>query len=357
MSVPVSLDNISVSLGGHRVLDELSLEVSAGEFVTLLGASGSGKTTTLSVIAGLVQQSGGQVRIDGVDVSGLPAEQRDVGVVFQSYALFPHLSVAENVAFPLRARRVPSEERARRVEEALDLVQLSGFGLRSASRLSGGQQQRVALARALVFRPRLLLLDEPLAALDEGLRRTVRDELRRIQAEVGVTTVAVTHDQAEAMAMSDRVALLQDGGIVQVGTPEELYRRPCSLYVAGFLGEATILEVVDGVVRALGMPVEGARQGIAVLRPEALGIIEAGARGRGGCPAVLCSLDFEGSSYRAVVDADGHRLTVTVPAAGDVSGLRHGAPVTVTCVDPSLVHVLPAPTQRGSATSVAAEPR
>ncbi|GAC1339850.1 MAG: ABC transporter ATP-binding protein [Candidatus Dormibacteria bacterium] len=342
MSVPISVDKISVSLGGHPVLDQLSLEVAAGEFVTLLGASGSGKTTTLSVIAGLVRQSTGSVRIGGADVSLLPPEARDVGVVFQSYALFPHLSVAENVAFPLRARRVPGDERARRVDEALDLVQLSGFGPRPARRLSGGQQQRVALARALVFRPRLLLLDEPLAALDEGLRRTVRDELRRIQAEVGVTTVAVTHDQAEAMAMSDRVALLHEGRIAQVGTPEDLYRRPDSLYVASFLGEATIFEVIDGVVPALEMPVTGVRQGVAVLRPEALGIVETGARGHGAYPAHLRSLDFEGSSYRAVLDAEagGAQLLVTVPAATDVALVRPGARCHVTCIDPSLVHLL-----------------
>jgi len=343
MSVPVSLDQISVSLDGRVVLEQLSLEVAPGELVTLLGASGSGKTTLLSVIAGLLRQSSGSVHIGGCEVSRLPPEARDVGMVFQSYALFPHLSVAENVAFPLRARRVGAAERRRRVAETLELVQLGGYGSRPVSRLSGGQQQRVALARALVFRPRLLLLDEPLAALDEGLRRTLREELRRIQAEIGVTTVAVTHDQDEAMGMSDRVGVLHGGRIVQVGTPEELYRRPASLYVAGFLGEATLLAVVDGVVEALGTPVDGDRQGLVVVRPEALGITQAGARGRGSCPARLRSLDFQGASYRAVVEAesDSRRLLVTLPAGARVEGLRPGSQVTVTCIDPSSLHVLP----------------
>ncbi len=351
MSVPVTLDRISATLGGRTVLDELCLEVAAGEFLTLLGSSGSGKTTLLSVVAGLVQQSAGTVSIGGADVSRLPPEARDVGVVFQSYALFPHLSVAENVAFPLRARRVAAAERTRRVEEALELVQLGGFGPRPANRLSGGQQQRVAGARALVFNPRLLLLDEPLAALDEGLRRTVRDELRRIQAEVGVTTIAVTHDQTEAMGMSDRVALLHEGRIAQVGTPEELYRRPNSLYVATFLGEATMLDVVDGVVAELAVPVKGERSGVAVFRPEALGIVEAGARGQGGCSAVVRSFDFEGSQYRAVLEAeaDARRLLVSVPAAADVTALQVGARVTVTCVDTALIHVISAGHERTAA--------
>ena len=344
MSVPVTLDRISVSLGGRSVLDELSLEVAAGEFLTLLGASGSGKTTLLSVVAGLVQQSSGSVSIGGDEVSRLPPEARDVGVVFQSYALFPHLSVAENVAFPLRARRVPAAERSRRVEEALELVQLGGFGPRPANRLSGGQQQRVAVARALVFNPRLLLLDEPLAALDEGLRRTVRDELRRIQAEVGVTTIAVTHDQTEAMGMSDRVALLHEGRIAQVGTPEELYRRPESLYVAQFLGEASILPVVDGVVPALDLRLPHRGRGLAVIRPEAIGVVEAGAVGQGRCSATVGAVDFEGASYRVVLHADtpdgGHRLLATVAAEHRSEHLLPGARVTLTCVDPTGVHVV-----------------
>lgn len=343
MSVPVEIDRITVALGGRRVLDEISLEVRAGEFLTLLGPSGSGKTTTLNVVAGFAAQASGSVRIGGVAMDAVPVERRDVGYVFQSYALFPQMSVAENVGFALEARRVPRAERQRRVEAMLELVRLQGLADRRARTLSGGQQQRVALARALVFDPRLLLLDEPLAALDQGLRQAVQLELKRIQAEVGVTTVAVTHDQNEAMTMSDRIALLNAGRIEQVGTPEDLYLRPASVFVADFLGESTLLGVEAGLVEELGLRLEASPCGTAVLRPEALGVVEAGASGAGACVAHVEAVVFQGARHRlSALSERGRRLVVSLDAATDLRSLRRGDAVTITCIDPARIHVIPA---------------
>ena len=212
-------------------MDSLDLSIVEGEFLSLLGPSGCGKTTTLNLIAGFVEPSAGRILIDGEDVTGRPAYLRGLGVVFQSYALFPHLSVFENVAFGLRERRVSSAEVGRRVGEALELVRLDPVGRQRPAELSGGMQQRVALARALVYRPRVLLLDEPLAALDKKLREGMRDELRAIQRSVGITTVFVTHDQAEALGLSDRIAVMSRGRIDQLGSPREIYERPASRFV------------------------------------------------------------------------------------------------------------------------------
>ena len=227
--------------GPVRAVDGLDLAVHEGEFLALLGPSGCGKTTTLNLVAGFVEPTAGRILIDGEDVTGRPAHLRGLGVVFQSYALFPHLSVRDNVAFGLRERRVPAAEIERRVGDALELVRLDRHGRQRPAELSGGMQQRVALARALVYRPRVLLLDEPLAALDKKLREEMRVELRAIQRSVGITTVFVTHDQAEALGLADRIAVLNHGRIEQLGAPREIYERPATRFVADFIGASTVL--------------------------------------------------------------------------------------------------------------------
>ena len=237
----VELRGCTRDYGAVRAVDALDLAVDEGEFLSLLGPSGCGKTTTLNLIAGFVEPTAGRILIDGEDVTGRPAHLRGLGVVFQSYALFPHLSVRENVAFGLRERRVAAAELERRVGEALELVRLDRAGRQRPAELSGGMQQRVALARALVYRPRVLLLDEPLAALDKKLREGMRDELRAIQRSVGITTVFVTHDQAEALGLSDRIAVMSHGRIEQLGAPREIYERPASRFVADFIGASTVL--------------------------------------------------------------------------------------------------------------------
>jgi spermidine/putrescine ABC transporter ATP-binding subunit len=226
----------------------ISLDIRSGEFLTLLGPSGSGKTTTLMMIAGFEAPTRGDIAIDGRSVIALPPHKRNIGMVFQNYALFPHLTVAENIGFPLKQRGVDRTTRARLVGESLELVHLPGYEARHPRQLSGGQQQRVALARAIVFRPRLLLMDEPLGALDKQLRENLQLELRRLHADLGITFIYVTHDQEEALTMSDRVAVMNDGLIAQVGTPEDLYDRPCDRFVASFIGESNFL---PGILRGV----------------------------------------------------------------------------------------------------------
>jgi len=238
----IALHNLSKHYGAVAALDGVTLRVEEGELVTILGPSGSGKTTMLSLIAGLTSPSAGTIRLGERDVTWTPPARRNIGLVFQSYALFPHMSVFDNVAFPLSIRRAPAAEIRRRVRQALSLVRLDGYGDRRPSELSGGQQQRVALARAVVFEPAILLLDEPLGALDRKLREEVQVELRRLQRTLGVTTVLVTHDQEEALSLSDRIVVLSDGRLQQCATPEEAYQRPSNAFVASFLGVANMLE-------------------------------------------------------------------------------------------------------------------
>ncbi len=223
--------------GVNRVVDDLHLDIERGEFLTLLGPSGSGKTTTLMMLAGFEAPTLGEIMLDGKPLSRLPPYQRHIGMVFQNYALFPHMSVAENIAFPLSVRGIARDEIARRVDRALEMVQLAGFGARRPSQLSGGQQQRVAVARALVFEPKLVLMDEPLGALDKQLREQMQLEIRRLHAALGVTMVYVTHDQAEALTMSDRIAVFHRGRIQQLDRPERLYEAPVNAFVARFIGE------------------------------------------------------------------------------------------------------------------------
>jgi spermidine/putrescine transport system ATP-binding protein len=238
----VVLDQVVKRFGSVVAVDRLTLEIRRGEFFSMLGPSGCGKTTTLRLIGGFEMPTEGVVRLDGQDVTDLPAYKRNVNTVFQSYGLFPHLSVYDNVAFGLRRKKVPAKEVERRVVEALELVSLAGYGKRRRSQLSGGQQQRVALARALVNRPQVLLLDEPLGALDLKLRKQMQLELKRIQKEVGITFVFVTHDQEEAMTISDRIAVMNNGKIEQLGRPEDVYERPATVFVAEFLGASNLLE-------------------------------------------------------------------------------------------------------------------
>src|SRR5579875_440682 len=274
----IAFKGVTKSFGLVTALRPINLDIAAGEFVTLLGPSGSGKSTLLNIAAGHLAPSSGQVLIGDRDVTALPARRRNIGMVFQSYALFPHLNVYENVAYGLRARRVAGKETARRVEEALSIVQLDGYGPRAVRELSGGQQQRVALARALVIEPDALLLDEPLGALDRQLRKHVQLEIRRLHQRLGRTMIYVTHDQEEALVMSDRIAIMRDGGIEQIGTAPEIYRQPSNTFVAGFLGESNLIE--GRIERILG--------GFAELATDELGISIRGVAGAGlatGAPA------------------------------------------------------------------------
>jgi len=281
----VSLTDLEKKFDRTNAVDGVSLDVRSGEFLTLLGPSGSGKTTTLMMIAGFETPSAGDIAIDGQSVVGMPPYRRNIGMVFQNYALFPHLTVAENIGFPLKQRGVAKAERAKLVGEALELVHLPGYGERYPRQLSGGQQQRVALARAIVFKPRLLLMDEPLGALDKQLRENLQLEMRRLHADLGITFIYVTHDQEEALTMSDRIAVMNDGKVAQIGRPEDLYDRPTSRFVAGFIGESNFMPAVvrgieddvvvaecEGVlIRALcpGRPASGAKVTLTT-RPERL---------------------------------------------------------------------------------------
>ena len=319
----VELQGCTKDYGGVRAVDALDLAIFEGEFLSLLGPSGCGKTTTLSLIAGFVEPTAGRILIDGEDVTGRPAHLRGLGVVFQSYALFPHLSVFENVAFGLRERRVPAAEIGRRVNDALELVRLDRLGRQRPAELSGGMQQRVALARALVYRPRVVLLDEPLAALDKKLREGMRDELRAIQRSVGITTVFVTHDQAEALGLSDRIAVMSRGRIEQLGAPREIYERPANRFVADFIGASTVLRgravARDLVALAPGLTIrvaagEALRTGEEVelaIRPERVRL--AGGPGEGTAEARVEGLVYQGSLTEVTARlGDGQRVLVFV---------------------------------------------
>lgn len=252
-SVKVHLEGVSKRYGLVQALHNVDLTVHTGEFLTLLGPSGSGKTTLLNMIAGMKAPSTGQVWIDGRDATALPPGKRDLGMVFQNYALMPHMTVFENIAFPLRVRKVSNVEVQRRVNDIIDLVKLTGFADRKPTELSGGQQQRVSVARCLVYNPALILMDEPLGALDKKLREEMQLELKRLHTALGVTALYVTHDQEEALTMSDRIVLMNKGGIEQIGTPDDLYFRPVSVFAAEFLGDSNIL---DGTLESAGRTAE-----------------------------------------------------------------------------------------------------
>jgi len=287
----LELRGLSRRFGDFVALDNVDLSVQAGEFLTVLGASGSGKTTTLRLIAGFDRPTSGSIWMDGTDLAPLPPFRRPVNTVFQHYALFPHMSVRDNVGYGLRMQKVAPVDITRRVDEALAMVRLGELGARAPKQLSGGQQQRVALARALVNRPRLLLLDEPLGALDLKLRREMQLELKQLQTLVGITFIYVTHDQEEALTMSDRIVLMRAGRIEQIGSPREMYDSPRSRYVADFIGDTNLLRLGGDEVS---------------VRPEHVRL--AGAEG-GGMPGVVDAVTFVGSTYRVrVALADGQKI-------------------------------------------------
>jgi spermidine/putrescine transport system ATP-binding protein len=331
----VRLDRVSKYFGELAAVDELSLDIDQGEFFTLLGPSGCGKTTTLRIVAGFEEPTSGQVLIDGEDVAGLPPYRRPTNTVFQSYALFPHLSVGDNVAFGLERKRVPRDEIKRRVEEELQRVGLGADINRRPNQLSGGMQQRVALARALVNLPKVLLLDEPLGALDLKLRKGLQIELKRIQRDVGITFIYVTHDQEEALTMSDRIAVMNRGRVEQMDAPEQVYERPATTFVAGFIGVSNLM---PGTVEAAGSggrieldsgvginaDVDGFRPGErcrAVVRPEKLRITRPEEATSDDWPSVEGQVEssvYLGTSTQIIVRLpDEVRMTVLVPNADE----------------------------------------
>jgi putative spermidine/putrescine transport system ATP-binding protein len=264
----LSVRNLGKDYGSARVVKSMNLEIERGEFVSLLGPSGCGKTTTLQMIAGFTDPTRGQVILDGTDLTDMPPEKRDIGVVFQSYALFPHMTVQDNISFGLEMRKMAKAERRERIDQVLDMVSLTGMGERYPAQLSGGQRQRVAIARSLAIRPRLLLLDEPMSNLDAKLRENMHIELRRIQRKLGITTILVTHDQTEAMTMSDRIALMNDGCIQQLAPPLEVYHNPRTLFVSGFLGRANVFEGTIAHSETQGYQVSSDGLTFAVCLPE-----------------------------------------------------------------------------------------
>ncbi len=337
----VQLVGVVKDYSGTRALDGIDLTVEPGEFVALLGPSGCGKTTALRALSGLESIDGGRILVDGEDVASLPTNRRDFGMVFQSYSLFPHMTVLENVEFGLRMRKVAADERRARATEALELVGLGDRGARFAHQLSGGQQQRVALARALVTRPRVLLLDEPLSALDAKVRVSLREQIRRIQTELGITTLFVTHDQEEALAVADRVAVMRAGQIEQIGTPEQLYTTPQTPFVADFVG---LSNRVPGIMAGAEVEVYGSRFGVlgeapdttdvlAYIRPEDVVL---GAAGAAGLPATVVASSFLGSLRRTAVRLDDdtllsvqHEVSLQPQAGEAVSVSFRGSPVSV----------------------------
>ncbi len=320
-----------------KAVDGVSLDIRSGEFLTMLGPSGSGKTTTLMMIAGFETPTAGDIAIDGKSVVAMPPYRRNIGMVFQNYALFPHLTVEENVGFPLKQRGVPKAERAKLVAEALELVHLPGYGARYPRQLSGGQQQRVAVARAVVFKPRLLLMDEPLGALDKQLRENLQLEMRRLHADLGITFIYVTHDQEEALTMSDRIAVMNDGKVAQVGSPEDLYDRPDNRFVAGFIGESNFLPAIvrgleDDVViaecegtliRALcpGRPASGEKVTLTT-RPERLRFADANQAGihpQNRLSVTVTEAVFAGERCRYMLQAgDGTSIVLKEPSSAAI---------------------------------------
>jgi len=321
----VSIEELTKHYGTSRAVNGISVKIGHGEFISLLGPSGCGKTTTLKMIAGFEDVTSGAIRFDGQDVSHIPAEKRDIGMVFQNYALFPHMTVAQNLAFGLEMRKISRSDIVNRTAKVLDMVQLSGYAERYPRQLSGGQQQRVALARALVIEPRILLLDEPLANLDAKLRDEMRVFIRDLQKRVGITTVYVTHDQAEAMTMSDRIVVMFGGQIAQYGAPSDVYDRPASLEVAQFVGQVntlpgrltgrgadgmSIIETALGAAYIKGVPPSNEGSFPVLLRPEAIELASVGAKGPGVIATVLQSY-YSGSliDYRLVLE-NGETLNV-----------------------------------------------
>ncbi|WP_421759122.1 ABC transporter ATP-binding protein [Devosia sp.] len=312
MTAAVSLQNASRHFGPVKAMDAVDLEVAPGEFFAMLGPSGSGKTTCLRLIAGFEQPTSGEIRIFGEAVQGVPPYRRNVNTVFQDYALFPHMNVRENVEFSLMLRKVGKVERAREAEAALELVKLGGYGDRRPGQLSGGQRQRVALARAIVNKPKVLLLDEPLGALDLKLRESMQEELKLLQRQLSITFIFVTHDQGEALSMADRVAVFNNGRVMQIGTPEEIYRRPNTRFVADFVGSSNVLppEFVDGVL--------GVRKW-ASLRPESIHVAKSGTAGAAQLTGMVIARSYLGATTRLAIQMGDLLLHATTNSGDDVA--------------------------------------
>lgn len=349
--VGVEIEGATRRYGKYLALDDLSLSVAPGEFVSLLGPSGSGKSTLLGILGGFVTPTAGRVRIGGQDVTFMPPHKREIGVVFQNYALFPHLTVGENVAFPLRARRVPKAEWPARVRDALAMVELPGYEDRRVSAMSGGQRQRVALARAMVFEPRLILMDEPLSALDKQLRETMQIELRELHGKLGATTIYVTHDQREALTMSDRVAILSEGRLVQVDAPQRLHDHPADAFVARFIGEATLVPVrrlEERTVELAGSPIVSARpvpsgdRLFLAVHTEKL-LLSGDATGTNRITGTVGDVIYQGESLRVGVDLPGGtRLALRQPShhLARAAIPERGQPITLS-LHPEDVIVVP----------------
>ncbi|MBQ6262014.1 MAG: ABC transporter ATP-binding protein [Clostridia bacterium] len=337
----IELRNVTLSFDGEKILDSLDLSVRDGEFVTFLGRSGCGKTTTLRIIAGFLTPDEGDVFFDGVRINDVPPYKRSVNTIFQRYALFPHLNVYENVAFGLRVSKTPKNEIDPKVREMLRLVNLEGYEKRKVTNLSGGQQQRVAIARALVNRPKVLLLDEPLSALDAKLRKDMQVELRRIQRETGITFIFVTHDQEEALSMSDTVVVMENGKIQQIGTPVDIYNEPKNAFVADFIGESNIIDGVmnrDDTVTFAGHTFTCVDEGFekdepvdVVIRPEDVDIVPSK---EGMVKGKITQATFKGDYYELIVDVKGFKWMVQTTDA-----YREGQTIGI-ALEPDSIHVM-----------------
>ena len=337
----IELKNISKAFDGETVLDSISLDIHDNEFITLLGPSGCGKTTTLRIIGGFEYPDEGDVYFMGERINDVPPHKRNVNTVFQRYALFPHLTVYENVAFPLRERRVPKKEIHEKVTKMLDMVMLSGFANRHVTSLSGGQQQRVAIARALVNQPKVLLLDEPLGALDLKLRKDMQHELKKIQKETGITFVFVTHDQEEALSMSDTIVVMSEGKIQQIGTPTDIYNEPVNAFVADFIGESNIVDGVmlaDYRVKFAGQTFECLDRGFApnepidaVIRPEDVDIV---APEKGMLHGTVDSVTFMGVHNEIIVDIEGFKWMIQT-----TDPVSEGAHIGL-YIEPDAIHIM-----------------
>ncbi|WP_170805148.1 ABC transporter ATP-binding protein [Ruegeria sp. HKCCA5426] len=321
----LQIRNVSKFFGQFRAVNDICLDIRNGEFLTLLGPSGSGKTTLLMMIAGFLDVSKGEIALDGASISDVPAEKRNFGMVFQGYALFPHMTVRDNVGYALSVRKRPADEIRNRVDEMLELVQLQEFADRKPGQLSGGQQQRVALARALCFAPPVLLLDEPLGALDKKLRVEVQEQLKDIHRRVGTTFIYVTHDQEEALSMSDRIVIMRDGAIEQVGTPKELYERPINQFTASFLGKSNFIH----------------QQGkVFALRPEKIDLMLGNENTEARMRGAIRSITYFGSMQRIIVDTDeGAEIEVDIDVWRNASDLAEGVRVDLLWKDTAAVEL------------------
>ena len=345
LGVEVRLEQLRRVFAGVVALDELSLTLAPGELVALLGPSGCGKTTALRLVAGLDEVTSGKVLFGGTDVTTLGANKRDVGMVFQAYSLFPHMTARQNVAFGLQMRHVDEQARNRRSDEMLELVGLSGYADRFAHQLSGGQQQRVALARALAIQPKVLLLDEPLSALDAKVRGRLRDEIRRVQLEVGITTLFVTHDQEEALAIADRVGVMNKGRLEQLGPPTTIYSRPATPFVAEFVGLTNRMEgevkggevIVRGTRLPLVRPDTPDGTAVALVRPEAVSLVSDGDAGGGPLVGTVIAVAFLGATSRVTVDL-GDMIVLAQMPTSQAAATPAGSRVSLTLrPDPVLI--------------------